>query len=400
MSCGACFTCSPPSSSRPLCASAPPGELARWRSIAPTARSSPPDPMHCCTRLRRRSRGAPSSCSEACTRCLARCVDKPLRLVAAADELASEGASDESAAMGEQQGGGSGEQAGRPIQPVVAGRHHMLLRLRASVAIEGLTLLATGRSVGYPNAVVSVEAGAAVIEGCRIACGGADVAETLGSFALPSGTPNPSDSASTSNQAHEGHGAIPTFCSLDPPSPSVSSSPYRSLGYEGKLPGVAVLRPGVTDAPLPHDPKTGVWVGAAGEATLRRCVISCCMGPGIKVYKGCLRAEGNIVAFSRCGGNVVANGGRITLLRNSICGASGDGVVSWSNAQLHVEGNRIYSNSGVGVSIKASGGNVTVANNCVHDNEICEVVLANRSRANMSGNHKPDMSPVDAVEAR
>lgn len=375
------------------------------------------------------------------------CVDKPLRLVSAADESSREGAGHKAAAMGEQQGGGGGEQAGRPLQPVVTGRHHMLLRLRAPVAIEGLTLLAMGRSVGYPNAVVSVEAGAAVIEGCRIACGGADVAENLGSFALPSGTPNPSASASTSNQAHEGHGAIPTFRSLRSPTPSAfspyrslgscvsaSSSPYPSLlshpskgvgtaaavgsprdhspplsvgdpwpphlGPEGELPGFAVLRPGVADAPLPQDPKTGVWVGAAGEATLRRCVISCCMGPGIKIYKGCLRAEGNIVAFSRCGGNVVANGGRITLLGNSICGASGDGVVSWSNAQLHVEGNRIYSNSGVGVSIKASGGNVTVANNCVHDNEISEVVLANRSRANMSGNYKPDMSPVDALEAR
>ena len=75
-------------------------------------------------------------------------------------------------------------------------------------------------------------------------------------------------------------------------------------------------------------------------------MILCCQGPGIKIYRGELRAEGNTIAFASRGANVVANGGRVKMLHNEIKGALGDGVSSWNNSHLSLDTNRIHANSG------------------------------------------------------
>jgi len=95
-------------------------------------------------------------------------------------------------------------------------------------------------------------------------------------------------------------------------------------------------------------------------ARLRRSLISCTMGPGVKIYRGELQAEENTIAFACRGANVVANGGRVLLRRNEIRGAMGDGITAWNDAQVVVEGNRIHSNSGSGIGINSVGGQVSV----------------------------------------
>jgi len=238
-------------------------------------------------------------------------------------------------------------------QPVIVSTSHMLMHARCNIVIEGLTLVRMGACVGYPNAVVSIESGKATLQHCRITCGGAstDLARALDAFAAsPPGTPS-------------------------------------------RIPGVPVLRPGAGEAPAPQDPQSGVWVGAAADVTLQRCLISCCWGPGIKIYRGKLHAEENAIAFSRCGGNIVANGGRISLARNTIRGAHGDGFVSWSNARVHIDNNIIHDNAGAGVAIKAGGGSVSITNNCVYNNS-CSVADAS-NQATLNGNHKPDNTPVE-----
>ena len=98
----------------------------------------------------------------------------------------------------------------------------------------------------------------------------------------------------------------------------------------------------ISDSRAPDDqrqdrPQTGVWVGAAASVRMSRNIISCTMGPGIKIYRGHLEAEENTIAFSCRGANIVANGGKVLLLRNEIRGAVGDGISSWNNAQMRVE---------------------------------------------------------------
>jgi len=119
----------------------------------------------------------------------------------------------------------------------------------------------------------------------------------------------------------------------------------------------------------PQDrPQSGVWVGAAAGVYLRRSIISCTMGPGVKIYRGELIAEDSTIAFSRRGANVVANGGKVHLLRNEIRGAVGDGVSSWNNAQIHIEHNRLHSNSGSGVAINSVAGSAIITDNNVFGN--------------------------------
>lgn len=245
-------------------------------------------------------------------------------------------------------------------QPVVVvSTSHMLLHAKCNMVVEGLTLIRMGAGAGYPNAVVALESGRSTMERCRISCGGlsADVEEALGAFAAP------------------------------------------APGARSPTPGAPALRPGAAEAPAPQDPQSGVWVGAAADVTLRHCLISCCLGPGIKIYRGRLHAERNAIAFSRCGGNVVANGGRISLLHNTIRGAQGDGFVSWSNTHVQIDSNHIHGNTGAGIAIKAGGGSVSITNNCVFDNSSSAVMFANTSKqATLNGNHKPDNTPVEALQ--
>lgn len=220
---------------------------------------------------------------------------------------------------------------------VLTSTHHVLLRTRCSVHAEGLTLLRLGDEVGYPNAVVYAEAGALTMVGCRITCGGA------------------APSAAHAMRVFEGAPAAgePWHGSERPGAAGAESENAEERG---------------------QDPQSGLWVGAAARVHLSKSMIVCCQGPGIKIYRGELEAEDNTIAFASRGANVVANGGKVLLLRNEIKGALGDGVSSWNNSQLRLETNRVHSNSGAGIAINTGGGAVNITKNLVFDN-CCSAVL-------------------------
>lgn len=201
---------------------------------------------------------------------------------------------------------------------VLTSTHHVLLRTRCSACVEGLTLLRLGDEVGYPNAVVYAEAGALTMRSCRITCGGA------------------APSAAHAMQVFDGAPA--------------AGQPW--LGAE--RPSVVVANEQAAPADTAQDPQSGLWVGAAARVELSDSMILCCQGPGIKIYRGELKAEDNTIAFASRGANVVANGGRVKLLRNEIKGALGDGVTSWNNAHVTLDTNRIHANSGARCSREPS----------------------------------------------
>ena len=220
---------------------------------------------------------------------------------------------------------------------VLHSTHHVLLRTRCSALVEDLTLLRLGDEVGYPNAVVYAEAGSLTMRGCRITCGG----------------PAPS----VEHALRVFHGA---------PAPG---QPWQ----EPERPDAAG-QGDASDDDRGQDPQSGLWVGAAARVHLSRSLILCCQGPGVKIYRGELEGEDNTIAFATRGANVVANGGKVLLVRNEIKGALGDGVSSWNNSQLRLEENRIHANSGAGIAINTGGGAVNITKNLVFDN-CCSAVL-------------------------
>lgn len=234
---------------------------------------------------------------------------------------------------------------------VLHSTHHVLLRTRCSAFVEDLTLLRLGDEVGYPNAVVYAEAGSLTMRGCRITCGG----------------PAPS----VEHALRVFHGA---------PAPG---QPWQ----EPERPDAAG-EGDASDDDRGQDPQSGLWVGAAARVHLSRSLILCCQGPGVKIYRGELEGEDNTIAFASRGANVVANGGKVLLVRNEIKGALGDGVSSWNNSQLRLEENRIHANSGAGIAINTGGGAVNITKNLVFDN-CCSAVLfatSQTKQATLSGN--------------
>lgn len=228
---------------------------------------------------------------------------------------------------------------------------HVVVRTRCASSIGRLTMCRLGDDVGYPNTVVFAEASRLSLDGCRITCGGGatSVPQALRAF---EGAPCPGEPWTDG-----------------PPSSSISDS-----------------RP--PDDQRQDRPQTGVWVGAAASVRMSRNIISCTMGPGIKIYRGTLEAEENTIAFSCRGANIVANGGKVLLLRNEIRGAVGDGISSWNNAQMRVEQNRIHSNSGSGVAINSVGGEVSITDNYVFNNSKAAVlfVTSQVQQATLRGN--------------
>jgi len=220
---------------------------------------------------------------------------------------------------------------------VLTSTHHVLLRTRCSAFAEGLTLLRLGDEVGYPNCVVYAEAGTLTMRDCRITCGGAAL-----------------------SAAH----AMQVFDHAPP-----AGQPW--LGAE--RPSVPTSEEAAAQDTA-QDPQSGLWVGAAARVRLSKSLVLCCQGPGLKIYRGELEAEGNTIAFSIRGANVVANGGKVMLRHNEIKGALGDGVSSWNNSHLSLDTNRIHANSGAGIAINTGGGAVNITKNLVFDN-CCSAVL-------------------------
>ena len=235
---------------------------------------------------------------------------------------------------------------------------HVLLRTRASALVEGVTLCRLGVEVGYPNAVVYAEAGRLSMERCRVTCGGAatSVPQALEAF-----------SRLIATNGEDGDEAdAPAAAAASPSNAATNMTTADEASLNAMLQSGPSL-PGDDDERM-QNPQSGVWIGAAAAAELRHCTIVACMGPGIKIYHGRLHAEDNTVAFSSRGANVVANGGHVTLERNVIHGANGDGVSVWNDSVMHLEGNSIHSNTGAGVAVNTGGGAMTIVKNVVRDN--------------------------------
>ena len=56
-------------------------------------------------------------------------------------------------------------------------------------------------------------------------------------------------------------------------------------------PSVVINNEAAAPADTAQDPQSGLWVGAAAHVELSSSMILCCQGPGIKIYRGELRAE-------------------------------------------------------------------------------------------------------------
>lgn len=218
---------------------------------------------------------------------------------------------------------------------ILASRHPSMLRTRANVKLNELTLCRMGDADGHPNAVVVADCGTTTIERCRITCGGP---------------------ASTILEA------LQVFGDVSPPGILPDVLPLDGTS-NGAAPPVELAPPQMRQAP-----QSGVWVGASASVTLRYNTIACCSGPGIKIYRGRLTAEDNTIAFSRCGANVVSNSGRVRLTRNVIHGARGDGVSTWNNSHIELECNTIHSNRGTGVTINTSCGSIAIFGNSFFGN--------------------------------
>ena len=294
---------------------------------------------------------------------------------------------------------------------------HVLLRTRCTALVCGLTLCRMGDEIGYPNAVTYAEAGSLRMERCRVTCGGqaTSVPQALLAFAdapepgawlverpdgsaasgstmsrsagRPPGTTGESSAAAVSApaaaaattagtgsaSADAGGGSGEAATGVPGSAGSASATALRLLAL-GVAPPPPVSVPAANeDRAQCQCPQSGVWVGAAASVELRGCTIACCMGPGIKIYRGRLLAQENTIAYSSRGANVVANGGHVTLEGNEISGATGDGISSWNNSIMRVVKNLIHSNTGAGIAVNTGGGSVTISNNFVFDN--CQAVM-------------------------
>lgn len=349
-------------------------------------------------------------------------VDRPLRLLSAseADAVARWGAPpsladalvpDDTLVSSSAVGNAMGSVGGAVV---LVATLHVLLRTRCTTFVAGLTLCRMGDEVGYPNAVTYAETGMLRMERCRVTCGGTatSVPQALAvAFAdaqepgvgwqsrLPGGGGGSSGAAGSSscagligastaqgsrrhsNSWSEGDTGGPS----NGPVCGASSSSQGAAGADASarlLPPLsgAMPEPHVSGAPFhderSHCPQSGVWVGAAASVELTGCIIAACMGPGVKIYRGKLKAKRNTIAFSSRGANVVANGGQVLLQDNEIKGANGDGISSWHNSEMRIERNSIHANSGAGIAVNTGGGCVSIFNNAVFDNACQNVLFA------------------------
>lgn len=234
---------------------------------------------------------------------------------------------------------------------VVCSSKHVVVRSRCAVSLSGVTLCRLGDEVGYPNAVAFAEVARLSIDGCRITCGGgaSDVAQALHAF---DGAP-------------------------------AAGEPWEETPDVARRGGDAAVGLRRQDRP-----QSGLWVGAAAHARLRRSIISCTQGPGVKIYRGELEVMDSTIAFSCRGANIVANGGKVHLRHSEIRSALGDGISSWNNALLYLEHNRIHSNAGSGVAVNSVGGEVSIGHSHFFDNAKAAVlfVTSHVQRATLDSN--------------
>ena len=152
-------------------------------------------------------------------------------------------------------------------------------------------------------------------------------------------------------------------------------------------------------APAQASPQTGISVGPGASVELRDCRVVGHRGPAVKVCRGRLVAARSEISGSACGANVVVNGGVIRLHDNDIHSACGDGISLWNNPSTEIEGNRIHSNQGAGVSIRSGSGDVRITNNHVHSNRAAAFQFTtSHAHAWIEGNIVDEVAHVRAPE--
>ncbi|KAG8459650.1 hypothetical protein KFE25_001006 [Diacronema lutheri] len=212
------------------------------------------------------------------------------------------------------------------------------MRLKAPTCVEGVALVRTFVSGTYPNSVVHCESSKLLLIDCRVS----------GAVGAPS----------------------------SPLAPSATEPP-----------------------PTPASPQTGISVGPGASVELRDCRVVGHRGPAVKVCRGRLVAARSEISGSACGANVVVNGGVIRLHDNDIHSACGDGISLWNNPSTEIEGNRIHSNQGAGVSIRSGSGDVRITNNHVHSNRAAAFQFTtSHAHAWIEGNIVDEVAHVRAPE--
>lgn len=229
-------------------------------------------------------------------------------------------------------------QAEAGAQPVIASSGTSLVRISANAWLEGLLLCRMSSRGAHPNSVVVVQSDVATILNCRITSGtaAASLEEAIQVF----------DDAPAAGKVWPEEAATHLASRLE----------------------AAGERQGA--------PQAGIWVGSMARVDLRASTIACTDGPGVKVYRGELRALGNTIGFSRTGANVVANGGKVLLQHTQVLGARGDGIALWNSASLQAEDNSIHSNAGSGITINNGNGTVNVHRNWFAHNGMAAVFFA------------------------
>lgn len=192
-------------------------------------------------------------------------------------------------------------------ETVLYGTHHTVVQFSAErVHCYDVSFCRLGDELGYPNAVLYVEFGHVTFESCRITCGGAQ------------------------------------------------QSAERAMAQRG-YPHPVVVKT--------IHPQSGVWVGSGGRVEMRRCDVSRCMGPGLKLRRGQAVVECSTFAHSAWGANVVCNGGELEMRESVVCGANDNGVVSWKNARLTLVSNEISDNWGSPIVLNEEHDNVEIRGN-------------------------------------
>jgi len=198
-------------------------------------------------------------------------------------------------------------------------------RCRNRVSCEGISIQRTCATGVYPNAAVHVESGELELSRCAIT-GAAEPCVAGRAGALES-------AATAARQA-----------------PLLGQPPRRPPSR------------------LHPPPQTGVVVAPGASASLVGCRIEHHRGPAVKVTRGKLFARETAFGHSACGANIVVNGGSVALTASEVHSCVGDGISVWNNPGMRIDGNRIHSNSGSGISLHSRSREVRITSNRIYGN--------------------------------
>jgi len=240
------------------------------------------------------------------------------------------------------------------------------IRSRTNVSCDGLEMRRLRAAGAHPNSVIHAEAGTLELSNCVVLGAEAGEEEYGASW-----------KKSAFSMAELASATASTLC----------NSPQQLLSSAAGAVGVPPPMPCRQGLHAHEPPQTGVSVGPAARAELIDCRISHHRGPAVKVCRGQLIARKSVISHSACGANVVVNGGRIELVDNDVHSARGDGIASWNNPGLTIEGNRIHSNAGSGIALNSDSTDTTITANHIFGNSVAAVRnSASCAHASLVGN--------------